>query len=66
MNEDALVENHGSVMLLRCKTTPATDWAELNLTDDALRFGDAIVIEPRYVPDIISGMQADGLTVVLS
>jgi hypothetical protein len=60
---DFTLENHGSVCLLRPLTAIAKTWAAEYLPDDAQTFGTAIVIEPRYVADIVAGILNDGLTV---
>jgi hypothetical protein len=62
---DIRFENHGSIMLIRPKTDAGTEWCDEHLPDDAQMFGNAnaTVCEPRYVGDIINGMQSDGLEV---
>lgn len=65
---DALVENHGSLFLIRPLSTYAADWIEqniLNVNEEAQTFGSALVVEPRYVENILRGMRADGLEVGL-
>lgn len=58
---DVRVENHGSVVLLRPLTDAATNWMEDHLPADAQRWGNAVVVEPRYAQPILDGMVADGL-----
>lgn len=60
---DVRVENHGSIILVNPLTGPAIDWVADNLPDDVQMFGNAIVVEPRYVGAIIDGMINDGLEV---
>jgi hypothetical protein len=60
---DFICENHGSVFLLRPNSPAASDWIQQHLPDDRLTFGDAVVVEPRYVWSILSGLQEDGLVV---
>jgi len=60
---DFFLECHGSIYLLRPTTPSAFDWISENLPSDALRFGDAVVIEWRYVSPILIGLQSDGLAV---
>jgi hypothetical protein len=60
---DFLCENHGSVYLLRPITPAAFEWMEEHLPADRLNFGNAVVIEPRYVWAILVGLQDDGLVV---
>jgi hypothetical protein len=60
---DILIENHGSILLLRPTSSSGLDWLEANIQPDAVTFGDAVVCEPRYVSDIVRGARADGLAV---
>lgn len=60
---DFYFANHGSITLLTPLTDAAEDWIELNLPDDHMMFGNAVVIEPRYAGPILHGLQDDGLTV---
>lgn len=60
---DAQVENHGSVWLIRLLSRSARKWVTDNVADDAMYFGNALAVEPRYVRDIANAMLADGLTV---
>jgi hypothetical protein len=58
------LENHGSLFLLRPLTSAATEWMQENLPMDSPEtqfWGEAIVIEPRYLEPIIEGILADGL-----
>ena len=60
---DFLCENHGSIFLLRPVSPAAFDWIEKHLPSDRFNFGNAVVIEPRYVWAILAGLQDDGLVV---
>jgi hypothetical protein len=60
---DFICQNHGSLFLLIPRSAPAKFWVEHNLPSDRMTFGDAVVIEPRYVWAILVGLQEDGLTV---
>lgn len=60
---DFYVSNQGSLFLLYPLTTDASAWVEANLPDDAQTWGDAIVVEHRYIGAIVAGAQRDGLTV---
>ena len=56
--------NHGSICLLTPLTPAAHDWCNEHLSDDAMHWGQAsIVIEPRYVADIIEGILEEGMTI---
>jgi len=63
VGSDFFVENHGSVFLLRPVTPAASDWISEHIPDDAQFFGDAIVVEHRYIWAILAGLQEDGLVV---
>jgi hypothetical protein len=61
---DFICEHHGSIFLLRPISPASFDWIEEHLPPDRLTFGNATVIEPRYVWAILAGLQQDGLTAV--
>lgn len=61
---DFEVEDQGSLVLLYPLTAAAQTWVEENLPEDRLTWGLGVVIEPRYVSDIVDGISADRLTVV--
>ena len=60
---DFSVENHGSIFLLRPITPSAFEWVREHIPDDAQYFGNAVVVEHRYIEDIVDGIQNDGLEV---
>ena len=60
---DVLVENHGSIFLLQPLTPAANSWIEEHLPEDHLTFAGAVVVEHRYIADIVRGAIADGLVV---
>jgi hypothetical protein len=60
---DFLLENHSSIFLLRPISPAAFIWVEQHLPSDRFTFGNAVVIEPRYVWAILVGLQDDGLVV---
>ena len=57
------VENHGSVGLLRPLRDEARAWLEGHTGGEAQWFGGALVVEPRYVADIVHGAREAGLEV---
>lgn len=59
---DFLCENHGSIFLLHPVSPASFDWIESHLPSDRSTFGNAVVVEPRYVWAILAGLQEDGLT----
>lgn len=52
---DFQVEDHGSVWLLRTFTGAAEDWVEEYVQGDQM-FGDALVVEARYIGAICEGL----------
>jgi hypothetical protein len=61
---DFSVENHFTIFLLRPLTPAAESWIDEHIAEDAQYFGNAIVVEHRYIADIVQGIQNDGLAVV--
>lgn len=49
--------------LLHPFTEAARNWVAEHIPDDAQLFGEAVVIEHRYIGDIVRGIVADGLEV---
>ena len=60
---DFLVENHGSIYLFRPISPAAFSWIAEHLPEDRLTFGNAVVIEHRYITEVVHGAIADGLAV---
>ena len=60
---DLRFENHGSIILLRPESELGNDWVSEHIPEDAMMFGGAIVIEPRYADAIFAGATDDGLNV---
>ena len=60
---DFICENHGSLFLLFPLSQSAQSWVEEHLPTDVQWFGNAVVIEHRYVWTILEGIQNDGLAV---
>jgi hypothetical protein len=60
---DIQVEHHGSLFLLRPLSDVANDWLTEHTPDDAQWFGGALVVEHRYVEDIVMGAREEGLEV---
>ena len=59
---DIQIENHFSLYLVHPFSEQARAWLEENVQADAQWFGGALVVEPRYVADLLEGMLAAGLT----
>jgi len=60
---DFRCKNHGTLFLLFPVTETAHSWVEENLPSDAQWFGNAVVVEHRYIWPILEGIQNDGLAV---
>lgn len=63
---DFTAENNGSFFLLRPRTDAAEIWIEDRLSADRQEFGGAVVVEIRYIGDIVLGLRAEGYTVELA
>ena len=60
---DFEVSNHGSLFLLQPMTPAAHAWLEYSVDSGATWWAGALVVEHRYIADIVSGAQRDGLVV---
>lgn len=60
---DFTLNYQGTISLLRPVSEAAKEWVEDHLPSDRQYFGHAVVIEHRYVDDIINGIINDGLEV---
>ena len=58
---DATVRYGGSIVLVYPLTRNAEVWLRENT--DGQWFGNAIAVEPRYLGNLLAGMEADGLNV---
>lgn len=65
ISPDFVVENHGSIYLLMPLTPSATSWIEEHIGQDNgyQPHFPTIVVEHRYIADIVDGIQNDGLAV---
>jgi hypothetical protein len=59
---DFLIENHGSLFFLRPLSQSAREWIEENIsqTDSFQPHWPTILIEHRYISDIIRGLVEEG------
>ena len=66
MTTDITVQDAGSIVLLQPHTGTAKRWLEENIGQDNgfQPYWPTVVVEPRYLGEIIEGMQADGLIVI--
>jgi hypothetical protein len=60
---DFSVHNHGTIFLLRPHTERARNWISEHIPHDAHAFGEAVVVEHRFIADIVNGIRTDGLEV---
>jgi len=61
---DIEFRNHGSIVILIPLSVAGKEWCDSRLPEDGQRWANGYVVEPRYVVDIINGMEEAGLTVV--
>jgi hypothetical protein len=52
------VEDHGSIVLVRPLTDDCREW--LYEVTEGSWFGGALVVEPRYVEDLVAGLVEEG------
>lgn len=60
---DVYVANHGSVWLMHIQTPAAVEWVSENITEPTWWGVRAVVVEPRYVTQLMMGMSRDGLVI---
>lgn len=60
---DFVVRNEGNIFLLRALTPAGRAWMAEHISEDAITWGDATVIEHRFIEAVLCGAAADGLTV---
>lgn len=60
---DFLIANHGTIILVTPVTLDATKWVNKHLAEDRLMYGAAIVVEPRYISNLVKGIQKSSLSV---
>lgn len=65
METDFTLRNEGSIALLKPETAWARTWIDDNIGEDNgyQPYYPTVVIEHRYLHDIVEGLQADGLSV---
>ena len=57
---DFAVVSHGSVYTLRADSPLVEEWIEEHVGGKTQWFGDALVIEHRYVRDIVEALESEG------
>lgn len=60
---DFQVEGDDSVCILVPTTADAAAWVDEHISDEAMQWGNGVVIEHRYVQDVCLGILDDGLTI---
>ncbi len=60
---DLLVHGEGSVYLLRPTSRRGQRWIDEHVSDDRQEWAGAVVVEHRFIGDIVRGAIADGLRV---
>lgn len=60
---DLRIENHGSIVMLRPVSDLGREWVAEHIPQDAIWFGGAVAVEPRYLGNIIDGAAGDGLEI---
>ena len=59
---DVLVEDSGTVFLIKPLTDPARNWLKQNAQHEAWQwFGDSLAVDHRFVEIILRGMKRAGL-----
>lgn len=60
---DLYIQNEGSIFLVRATSEVGQDWLDEHISQEAQTFGGAIVVEHRFIVDILRGATGDGLEV---
>lgn len=63
MAVDLIVHGGGTVYTLHPVSVPGHAWIAEHIAEDASRLGDAVVVEHRFIRDIVLGALRDGLRV---
>jgi hypothetical protein len=61
---DFTVQDEGTIFLLIPNTDAAQEWIAEHIPDTAQCFGTAVVVEHRYIAEIVHGIQQSGLKVI--
>lgn len=60
---DVRVVDHGSITIFIPTSDTGREWIAENIASDAMRWAGGVVVEPRYIVDIVVGAQNDGLEI---
>ena len=61
MTQDFSVTDHGSIALLKLHSSEARSWVAENVEEGPAKWAGALVIEPRYVANIVEALEDAGL-----
>jgi len=60
---DLLVQGHGSIFLLQPASCRGRRWIDDHVAAGREEWAGAVVVEARFITDIVAGALADGLEV---
>lgn len=60
---DITVVDHGSIVIFLPTSDAGREWVAENIASDAMRWAGGVVVEHRYIADIVDGAINDGLEV---
>ncbi len=63
ISDFALTIEGGSICLLWAQTEEGKGWIKDNIDPEHQKWAAAVVIEHRFVGDIVNGIHTDGLTI---
>lgn len=65
MQPDFTIHNDGTIFLLFPNTAPAHSWVDEHIGQENgyQPYWPTVVVEHRFIADIVDGIQADGLSV---
>lgn len=63
MTSDYLIENHGSIILLRPTNAYARQFLSESVDSEAQWFAGALAVEPRYLGPLVNNLQEEGFIV---
>jgi hypothetical protein len=59
---DFTVQDEGTIKILYPQTEAAEQWITDHIANDAQRWAGGVVVEHRFIEDILFGVHNDGLT----
>lgn len=64
ISADYVVENHGSLFLVRALKESATRHLREHTGEETQWIGTAVAVEPRYIEEFVAHLKDDGFTFV--